>query len=260
MTRNPGEAHFTIEDLRAAVETRNTAVTRKILYFGRSLRGSPQYWFATKCNLSAMITQLGKPQLFVALTLADSQDPLLDRFVPEDVPRSHAINKYRGFTASYASFKFNTVFDRFMKPYFGISDFFVRSERQHRGSQHWHGLLWLDDAPDTETPTEIAAFVDCWVSCVNTAVAPGEVPDDQFIYAAPSANYQPAAMLLSAVENRVEDLKILLQHVQRHKRHTGYCLRVRVGEANSTMTTVAVTQGSNTVVLGSPKRNVRRQV
>jgi len=38
-------------------------------------------------------------------------------------------------------------------------------------------LLWLDDAPDTETaaPTEIAAFVDRWVSWVNTAVAPGEV-------------------------------------------------------------------------------------
>lgn len=86
MTRNPGEAHFTIEDLRAAVETRNTAVTRKILHFGRSLRGSPQYWFATKCNLSAMITQLGKPQLFVTLTLADSQDQLLDRFVPGDIP------------------------------------------------------------------------------------------------------------------------------------------------------------------------------
>jgi len=48
-------------------------------------------------------------------------------------------------------------------------------------------------------------------------------------------------MLLSAVENRVEDLNILLQHVQRHKWHTGYCWRVRVGEANSTMPTVVVT-------------------
>jgi len=184
VTRNPGEAHFTIEDLRAAVETRNTAVTRKILHFGRSLRGSPQYWFATKCNLSAMITQLGKPQLFVTLKLADSRHPSLDRFVPGDIPRSHAIVKYLGFTASYASFKFNTVFDHFKKPYFGISDFFVCSEWQHRGSQHWHGLLWLDDAPDTETaaPTEIAAFVNRWASCVNTAVAPGEVPDDQFFF------------------------------------------------------------------------------
>jgi len=48
-------------------------------------------------------------------------------------------------------------------------------------------------------------------------------------------------MLLSTVENRVEDLKILLQHVQWDKRHIGYCLRVRVGEANSTMPTVVVT-------------------
>ena len=31
-----------------------------------------------------------------------------------------------------------------------------------------------------------------------------------FFYATLSANYQPAAMLLSAVENRDEDLKILL--------------------------------------------------
>jgi len=169
---------------------------------------------------------------------------LQDRFVPGDIPRSHAIAKYPAFTASYASFKFISVFDHFMKPYFGISDFFVRSEWQHQGAQHWHGLLWLDDAPDTETAahTEIPAFVDRWVSCVNTTtVAPGEVPDDQLFYAAPSANYQPAAMLLSAVENHVEDQKILLQHVQRHKQHTGYCLRVRVGEANSTMPTVAVT-------------------
>ena len=162
VARNPGEAHFTIEEIRAAVQMRNRAVTRKILHFGRSLRGSPQYWFATKCNLSAMITQLGKPQLFVTLTLADSQDPLLDRFVPGDIPRSHTIAKYPGFTASHASFKFNTVFDRFMKPYFGISAFFFRSECQHLSSQHWHGLLWLDDAPDTENaaPAEIAAFVD----------------------------------------------------------------------------------------------------
>jgi len=64
-----------------------------------------------------------------------------------------------------------------MKPYFGISDFFVRSEWHHRASQHWHGLLWLDDGPNTETaaPTEIAVFVNCWVSCVNTAVAPGAI-------------------------------------------------------------------------------------
>ena len=179
----------------------------------------------------------------MTLTRADYQDPLLDRLVPGEISRSHAIGRYPGFTASYASFKFNTVFDRFMKLYSGISDFFVCSEWQHRGSQHWHGLLWLDNASDTETgaPTEIAAFVDRWVSCVNAAVASGEVPDDQFFHAAPSANYQPAAMLLSAVENRVEDLKILLQHVQRHKWHTNYCLRIRVGETNSTMPTVAVT-------------------
>ena len=63
--QNPGEVHFTIEDLRMAVKTRNTAVTRKILHFMLSMRGSPQYRFATNSNLSAMITQLGKPQLFM---------------------------------------------------------------------------------------------------------------------------------------------------------------------------------------------------
>jgi len=85
-----------------------------------------------------------------------------------------------------------------MKPYLGFSDFFVRSEWQHWGSQHWHGLLWHDDASDTETavPVKIAASVDRWVSCVNTAIGPGEVPDDQFFDAVPSANYQPAAMPL----------------------------------------------------------------
>ena len=72
VTRKLGEAHFTIGDLCAAFEMRNTAVTRKILHFGHSLRGSLQYWFATKCNLSAMITQLEKCQLFVTLTLAPS--------------------------------------------------------------------------------------------------------------------------------------------------------------------------------------------
>ena len=98
-----------------------------------------------------------------------------------------------------------------MNPYFGISDFFFRSEWQHRGSHHWH-----DDAPDTETaaPTEIAAFVDLWISCVNTAVALCEVSDDQLFYSALCANYLPVALLPSAVENCVEDLKILLQHVQ----------------------------------------------
>jgi len=55
---------------------------------------------------------------------------------------------------------------------------------------------------------------------------------------------------MSAVENRVEDLRILLQHVQRHKRHTGCCLRVRVGEANSTMPAVA---GEQYCRLGFPK-------
>ena len=69
VTRKLGEAHFTIGDLCAAFEMRNTA---GILHFGHSLRGSLQYWFATKCNLSAMITQLEKSQLLVTLTLAPS--------------------------------------------------------------------------------------------------------------------------------------------------------------------------------------------
>jgi len=61
-------------------------------------------------------------------------------------------------------------------------------------------------------------------------------------------------MLLSAVENRLEDLKTLLQHTQPHKRHTGYCLRVRVGEANCTMPTVAGTHaGEQYCRFGFPK-------
>jgi len=65
-TLNPGEEHFTIEELRAAVEMRNATVTQKILHCRHFLRGSPQYWFATKCNLSAMITQLGHTFRFTA--------------------------------------------------------------------------------------------------------------------------------------------------------------------------------------------------
>ncbi|KAJ8043462.1 hypothetical protein HOLleu_10555 [Holothuria leucospilota] len=50
-----------------------------------------------------------------------------------------------------------------------IKDYFLRIEFQQRGSPHAHITFWIENAPtyDKNSPTEIEAFVDKYISCAT---------------------------------------------------------------------------------------------
>ena len=43
---------------------------------------------------------------------------------------------------------------KFIEPFyvgvFGVTDYWIRFEQQHRGSHHVHGVAWLPNSPDVE--------------------------------------------------------------------------------------------------------------
>ena len=61
------------------------------------------------------------------------------------------------------------------KSIFGhIVDYFFITEFQHRGSEHDHGLLWIENAPiyGINSNATIEKFIDKYISCDNHILTP----------------------------------------------------------------------------------------
>ena len=227
---NPNDAQLTAQDIRLMLNEDRRALTNRILAFGHSLWGSPQYWYSQRKNLMAMINQLGNASVFFTFSVADHHWPDLRRFLDTDNRSIHEAIAHSPLTVdSYVMLRFQTFFDHFLSPYLHIEDYWYRIEWQHRGSLHIHGLAWLENVPDALVATErqISEYWDRFVNSWNPAMQPGDNPIHFFWHVDP--NQHPCAKGLQDinVDELDRDLKDLVNICQKHTRCTpGYCLRV----------------------------------
>jgi hypothetical protein len=136
--------------------------------------------------------------------------------------RMKDLNENPAIAAYYFQKRFEIYFQHYLKPKFGIKDFWWRFEWQHRGSSHIHGFLWFDGAPsvdhlDLKDPIQLQNFIDYWDERVSTWH-----PD----LSTPPAAVHPSARLFNTLEDTKLELAEMLNRLQRHtKCRPGYCER-----------------------------------
>ena len=180
---NPQLAQITAHDITQMLQQDRRDLSNKILRFGSSLRGTPQYWFAQRKNLLSMIDQLGNASVFFTFSVADQHWPDLRRFLNLENRNVYEAISYSPLTVdSYVMLRFETFFNHFLTPYLGIDDYWYSIEWQHRGSLHVHGLAWLTDFPNSLIATEqqIAQYWDRYVNSWNPAIQPDDNPVNFF--------------------------------------------------------------------------------
>ena len=145
--------------------------------FLQGIRGSPPYWERTTRDLFAMLKQLGMPTFFVSFSAADRRWPEIieaickqqGRDVPEDlnwteyynIINSNIVTATRMWDKRLHDFITHIVKGP-LQPLGKVMDIFGRIEFQARGWPHYHGLLWIADAPVYGKSPEAAvtAFID----------------------------------------------------------------------------------------------------
>lgn len=109
------------------------------------------------------------PTLFMTLSAADLYWPELTHVLDDDPAYFNALdataklNRRAQFIIEnphFAAYFFQQRAEAFIKqvliPKFKIKDYWYRTEFQHRGSPHIHGLFWLENAPSLKLSTQIS--------------------------------------------------------------------------------------------------------
>ena len=153
-------------------------------------RGTPAFWQKAKCNLYAMVSSLGAPQLF--LTLSCNERCWHDMFVAIDrekyadwtVVEALSEQERLDVVSAYPSVVVE-VFNRRVRRLISalkkapsvlggkLQHYFFRVEFQKRGAPHVHSLLWVDGVPRA---SDRDAFIE-WVNRVVRARYPTEAED-----------------------------------------------------------------------------------
>ncbi|XP_055687292.1 uncharacterized protein LOC129792356 [Lutzomyia longipalpis] len=165
--------------------------------FLKTINLTPAYWAWKKNLLLQMIKQLGKPTLFLTLTISETRCPELiqelarlqgmnlsleeSMFLSEDMKtrlvRDDPVTCARYFDEKCKNIikmlQINPAREKNRIGPFGkhyVVDYFVRTEFQMRGSAHQHILLWLNDFPqidesNPETFEEAIKIIDQIITC-----------------------------------------------------------------------------------------------
>ena len=75
VVNNPLARPLTAADIQNMIDNDRQQLTRRILRFGRQIRGTPQFWFSKRQELLSMVDQLGSSSLFFTFSVADHQWP-----------------------------------------------------------------------------------------------------------------------------------------------------------------------------------------
>ncbi len=240
--QHPRDARLTVEELRDMVGHEGEALSKRVVHFATSLRGTRQYWFHQRSRLISMVDTLGLPTIFFTHSAADTQWPELARLICLDNPYSSACRNTALFNNPaiadwFCHQRITRYIDTFYVGVLGATDYWVRFEWQHRGSPHVHGVAWLPDAPNVKDLTSeneatvdaaketIIQYVDRLVSTINPAIAADGSDADQ----APLPKTKPQHICnksYTEVEDYNQDLKDLIATCQRHTRcSAAYCLK-----------------------------------
>ena len=187
-----GDQHMTIKELRDMLSKNDNSVAKKILYFGGSLRGSPQYWAQRSKELSSLIQfminqEKGLPSFFTTGSCAEYYfkplTKLLREYLQDTADKSicskselyEAVQKNYHVVTQYFDLRTKSYFNNIMTKVFGVETFWYRYEfAPSRGMVHWHGLAWrgdcephqllyqavLDKLPDKEMARELSDWAE----------------------------------------------------------------------------------------------------
>ena len=131
------------------------AFSNRVLHYAASLRGTRQYWFQQRSRLIAMVNTLGLPTIFFTHSAADLQWPELANLIcPDDPESSSSRNRALQENPAISDWFFHHRIEKFIDAFYvgvlGATDYWLRFEWQHCGSQRVRGLVWLSGAPDAE--------------------------------------------------------------------------------------------------------------
>ncbi|XP_060571765.1 uncharacterized protein LOC132729947 [Ruditapes philippinarum] len=151
----------------------------------KNIRGSPAYWQKCMYDLLGMVRQLGQFTWFLTLSSADLRwtdtiriiaqqsgvlltDKDIDNMPWEE--RCRWIRNNPVTTARHFDYKVQQFFKLIIqknKALGNVTDFFIRTEFQQRGSPHVHCVLWVKDAPmaGEQSEEEVCSFVDQYIHC-----------------------------------------------------------------------------------------------
>jgi hypothetical protein len=268
LKQNPGEAHLTIDELRAMAASNNADVfMSKVSRYVGNIAGTNAYWNKVREELKAIITNLGATTIFFTFSSADMHWPELHALFGENtdntacaqvrrqnvIKNPHIVDWF--FTQRLESFIKHWLYDTL-----GAKWHWFRCEYQVRGSIHCHGTAKQKNDPglcqltqtalkgflaqkfknknycSTELDQDIeagkrAADTACqYVDWLLSIVNPNPPEKDMWI----RPQVHPCQKRYNDIPafEKESDYVDLLNMVQRHTRcSTNYCLRKKSNES-----------------------------
>jgi hypothetical protein len=241
-------APLSAADVKQMLEEGDKSIARNMIRYGSHLRGTRAYWSARRGELSDAINVLGSPHVFITLSAADLQWPLLHDHMPKECEtpegdvraekrqRRLALNNNPHIAASYLDHRVQLFFKYVICPLLDVRHYWYRYEWQERGSGHIHGFLWLKNAPNPddidwehakkadaivsdEQQEMIAAFINHWKRVISAWNPFPRMDENTPLVGEHPCNKRPENWTFDKAE-----LSELLNWVQRHtKCQPGYC-------------------------------------
>ncbi|KAK7878952.1 hypothetical protein WMY93_034202, partial [Mugilogobius chulae] len=173
---------ITASMLKDKTEVEKLVRNKDALRFMTTLRGTPSYWSKCLLDLYAMIRQLGCPTFFITFSAAElSHWPEfieaikaqqgenvnfdeLDWETKCEILRSNPVTTMRMFDKRIEGL-FKYLINSPAKPLGEVTDYFVKTEFQHRGTPHAHILVFTTFEFDLEQDEQILIeFIDKYIS------------------------------------------------------------------------------------------------
>ena len=176
---------MTVGELKKKIQEEDKHTLMGLLYFGSSIKGSPQFFSTEQTKAYQMIRHLRVESndtevmnMFLTFSAADCQwdhmhtlfegsERYLNRKVvktmgeiPEDADpseyilerddykwRMEAVQKNADICSFYFRYQLEQLFEHILKPIYGVKEYFIRYEFQFRGSIHAHMVVLMGNGP-----------------------------------------------------------------------------------------------------------------
>ena len=152
-----GQADMTIQELDELLRSGNSAIPKRLSYFGSQLRGTAAWKRARRGELLDLMDEIGLPHFFLTWSAADVQWDMLQRLLTaaetdgqagtnvDDTGRNRRVNDNPALVGAFFVKRIEIFMGTIGKHGMGVKEFWVIFEWQGRGSIHAHGVVWLRD-------------------------------------------------------------------------------------------------------------------
>lgn len=272
LTQHPNEKDYTIPELQLMFLNNEVIpdIVRRLQSYGRTVTGSPPYWFKNCKNLEALLEQQGAATLFMSFSYADDYWPDLHRLLGTEnksfSARRKAINENPHIVMSYFVYRLRDWKHFFLKQCLDEKWSWFRYENQGRGTIHVHMMTKLNHDPDLvklckkawkakkarlkleknnntlnreqlvrlhqiikegdEAKIKVIRYVDSIITTTNPLNA-----ERRAMFKAGKGVQHVCAKRIDGIldeETKMDDdYAEVINSVQRHRRHTNYCLKVK---------------------------------